>query len=310
MEGSRMMRGGVWLIGALWLLALGCQGGPPLRGAEPRPMSPPDTGARTLQREAPVETVVLPRQPDAATTSPPGEPLDEVPPPEVLKPTEPEALTEAPEADTLDPPPEGADLTTWYPLPKRERRVKRGELELLAINTGERKRVRLYDNKGRQRSAAVRQLTRVCRDHRRNRTRNMDRRLAAILYAIGQAYGRPLHLVSGYRVPTRRDRRRRRRGKQASRHGSGEAADIRVPGVPPQELAYFIRANFERVGGGYYPTSEFVHVDVRSTSYYWVDFSGPGERQQLKSLPIEPAPKRGSDWTVKSSRRLPKAMRP
>ncbi|MEL6181833.1 MAG: DUF882 domain-containing protein, partial [Myxococcota bacterium] len=129
-------------------------------------------------------------------------------------------------------------------------------------------------------------------------------------YAIGQTYGRPLHLVSGYRVPTRRDRKRRRRGKRGSRHGTGEAADIRVPGVPAADVAYMVRAHFERVGVGYYPTSGFVHVDVRNQSYYWIDRSGPGERQQLVPQDIKPAPKPGSDWTVKSSRRLPKALRP
>jgi hypothetical protein len=31
------------------------------------------------------------------------------------------------------------------------------------------------------------------------------------------------------------------------------------------------------VGVGYYPNSSFVHLDVRETNTYWVDYAGPGE---------------------------------
>ena len=31
------------------------------------------------------------------------------------------------------------------------------------------------------------------------------------------------------------------------------------------------------VGVGYYPNSSFVHLDVRDTNTYWVDYAGPGE---------------------------------
>jgi hypothetical protein len=35
---------------------------------------------------------------------------------------------------------------------------------------------------------------------------------------------------------------------------------------------------FSNVGVGYYPNSVFVHLDVRETSGYWVDYSRPGEK--------------------------------
>jgi len=40
----------------------------------------------------------------------------------------------------------------------------------------------------------------------------------------------------------------------------------------PRLLAHAVR---RRVG--YYPNSSFVHLDVRDTNSYWVDYAGPGE---------------------------------
>lgn len=207
----------------------------------------------------------------------------------------------------------------------------------MRVNGRQRLTIRLFDAKGRMRSAGLRQLKQALRDHRGDHKRTINKRLAVLLYLIGQAYQRPIHLISGYRKPgskrraKRKRRKRRRRAKRArnkrrrgkkrrrvkrkrkrktkgSHHGHGEAADIRLPGVPPVDLANFVRANFERVGVGYYPTSLFVHVDVRKRSYYWRDPSGPGQPQDLHTVAIDPKPKPGSDWTVKS-KRLPPALR-
>ena len=35
---------------------------------------------------------------------------------------------------------------------------------------------------------------------------------------------------------------------------------------------------------GVYPTSGFVHVDVRDRSYFWVDASGPGRRNRTRGI--------------------------
>jgi hypothetical protein len=50
--------------------------------------------------------------------------------------------------------------------------------------------------------------------------------------------------------------------------------DIVVPGVPDEEVARFAR-EIGFVGVGVYPASQFVHVDIRPRSYFWVDYSGP-----------------------------------
>jgi hypothetical protein len=78
---------------------------------------------------------------------------------------------------------------------------------------------------------------------------------------------RDLVIVSGHRPTARR----------TSRHRFGRALDLQVDGVERAEVAAFAQT-LASTGVGYYPNSSFTHVDVRETSVYWVDRSGPGER--------------------------------
>jgi len=72
-----------------------------------------------------------------------------------------------------------------------------------------------------------------------------------------------VHVISGYRSPkTNAILRERSHGVAAhSLHMEGMAMDIRVPGV---ELAHLRDAalDLRRGGVGYYPDSDFVHVDI------------------------------------------------
>jgi uncharacterized protein DUF882 len=54
------------------------------------------------------------------------------------------------------------------------------------------------------------------------------------------------------------------------------AADIKVPGVSTEDLRDLAKS-LGATGVGYYPTVQFVHVDVRQTPYFWTDTSGHGE---------------------------------
>ncbi len=94
----------------------------------------------------------------------------------------------------------------------------------------------------------------------------IDPRTLSLVYGIQTHFAVPeISVISGYRVP-----------KPASRsnHGKGRAMDIIVPGVADEEVARFAR-EVGFVGVGVYPASQFVHVDVRPRSYFWVDYSGP-----------------------------------
>src|SRR5690606_15636006 len=67
---------------------------------------------------------------------------------------------------------------------------------------------------------------------------------------------------------------------QSSRHISGEAADLVLLGVSAIDLANYalylnaVDPRFKgRLGVGYYPNQEHIHVDVRDKHLYWVDYS-------------------------------------
>lgn len=109
------------------------------------------------------------------------------------------------------------------------------------------------------------------------RVRRLEVGLLARLRAIADRFpGQPIEIVSGYRPGAR----------AGSRHRLGRALDLRVRGVDVATLDAFART-LEATGVGLYPTTEFIHVDVRARSAHWIDTSGPGEPP---SLVREPAP--------------------
>jgi uncharacterized protein YcbK (DUF882 family) len=103
----------------------------------------------------------------------------------------------------------------------------------------------------------------------------VDPRTLALLYRIQTRFDvSEIRVVSGYRVP---------RAGSNSNHGKGRAVDLIVPGIPDAEVASFARG-LGFVGVGVYPASQFVHVDVRPRSYFWVDFSGPHSRNRERRI--------------------------
>jgi uncharacterized protein YcbK (DUF882 family) len=103
----------------------------------------------------------------------------------------------------------------------------------------------------------------------------LDPRTLALVYRIQTHFAAPeIRVVSGYRVP---------RAASRSNHGKGRAVDMVVPGIPDEELARFAR-EMGFVGVGVYPTSQFVHVDIRPRSYFWVDLSGPRMRNRERGI--------------------------
>ena len=66
--------------------------------------------------------------------------------------------------------------------------------------------------------------------------------------------------------------------------GNGSRAiDLIVPGIADEEVARFAR-EIGFVGVGVYPTSQFVHVDIRPRSYFWVDYSGPRMKNRERGI--------------------------
>jgi uncharacterized protein YcbK (DUF882 family) len=103
----------------------------------------------------------------------------------------------------------------------------------------------------------------------------VDPRTLDLVYRIQVHFGAPeIRVVSGYRVP---------KPGSHSNHGKGRAIDLIVPGTPDEDVARYAR-ELGFVGVGVYPTSQFIHVDVRPRSYFWVDLSGPHTRNRERGI--------------------------
>jgi uncharacterized protein YcbK (DUF882 family) len=113
---------------------------------------------------------------------------------------------------------------------------------------------------------AIARLDWFLRDHRNGNERDFDPRLFDLLYDLTAKLGRPgseIDVICGYRSPWSNEYLRRHSSGVAehSLHMQAMAIDIRIPGV---KLADLRNAALElhRGGVGYYPGSQFVHVDV------------------------------------------------
>jgi uncharacterized protein YcbK (DUF882 family) len=103
----------------------------------------------------------------------------------------------------------------------------------------------------------------------------VDPRTLSLVYRIQTHFEvSEIRVVSGYRVPKPGSR---------SNHGKGRAMDIVVPGIPDENVAQFVR-DMGFVGVGVYPASQFLHVDIRPRSYFWVDYSGPHRRNRESGI--------------------------
>jgi uncharacterized protein YcbK (DUF882 family) len=123
----------------------------------------------------------------------------------------------------------------------------------------------VYWEAGRYVPDALAEAMRVMRDWRNGQEHTIDPQLIDLLHRIQSRLevDRPFQLISGYRSPTT-NAMLHAESKQVAAHSQhllGRASDIRIEGV---QLANLHRAALSlRAGGvGFYPVSDFVHVDV------------------------------------------------
>jgi uncharacterized protein YcbK (DUF882 family) len=113
--------------------------------------------------------------------------------------------------------------------------------------------------------AAWGKINHILRDHYSGDAHVMDLRLMDLLHDVRNHLGndRPVEIISGYRSPATNLRLREASGGVAknSYHMRGMAADVRFDGTPLSHL-HDVALNLQRGGVGYYPTSDFVHIDV------------------------------------------------
>ncbi|HEX6739804.1 MAG TPA: DUF882 domain-containing protein [Vicinamibacteria bacterium] len=138
------------------------------------------------------------------------------------------------------------------------------ELSFVNTHTGE-KVTAAYFEHGRFEPDALRDIDRVLRDHRSGEIKPIDRRLLDLLDSLHGKLetSQPYHVISGYRSASTNALLHAASDGVArhSLHMDGKAIDIRIPGV---QLAHLRGAALEmgRGGVGYYPSSDFVHVDT------------------------------------------------
>jgi uncharacterized protein YcbK (DUF882 family) len=146
------------------------------------------------------------------------------------------------------------------------RRPSYPPVELFAANLGETLQFRPYDERGRVRKGADRELARLLRCRQTGARHQVPRRLAEVIYSVSRHYpGRRIEIFSGYRPQKYCTRAH-------SRHLTASAIDFRIPGVKNESLIAWLRSTFHPLGVGYYPNGVHVHLDVdRDRDTYWID---------------------------------------
>ncbi len=138
------------------------------------------------------------------------------------------------------------------------------ELKFTHTHTGERLAVEYFSD-GAYLQDALTTVNRFLRDFRTSEVHPIDPDLLDLLHGVTDLTGseQPFQVISGYRSPaTNQMLRHRSEGvASGSLHTKGQAIDIRLADVPLPKLRKAALA-VRRGGVGYYPASDFVHVDT------------------------------------------------
>lgn len=115
--------------------------------------------------------------------------------------------------------------------------------------------------------AVLEKLNYFLRDWRNNDRTRMDPRLFDVIWEAYRTAGatQPIVIVSAYRSPATNAmlRSRSRAVAEHSQHILGKAMDTTMPGMPMERIRE-IGMRLQRGGVGWYPSSNFVHLDVGS----------------------------------------------
>jgi uncharacterized protein YcbK (DUF882 family) len=142
-----------------------------------------------------------------------------------------------------------------------------GEHRLLLFHTHTSERLDIVFRRGDEYvPEAITRLDYLLRDHRTGEVRHFDPRIYDILEELTYAAGHPggeIDVVCGYRTLWSNEFLRARTAGVAknSLHLRAEAIDLRMPGVDTSQLRE-AALSLHAGGVGYYPHSDFIHVDV------------------------------------------------
>lgn len=153
---------------------------------------------------------------------------------------------------------------TAQPVLARANSLKEKSLSFYNTHTGEKTNA-VYWAGDRYLDDGLAEINRVLRDHRTGDVQPIDPGLFDLLFDLRllMETQQPFHVISGYRSPATNHMLRKTSSGVAktSLHTVGRAIDIRVPG---RDLGTLQRTAMYlgRGGVGYYPASDFVHVDT------------------------------------------------
>lgn len=144
------------------------------------------------------------------------------------------------------------------------------QLAFRHLHTGERGKI-TYWAEGDYLAESLKEINHLLRDHRSGDSARMDRQLLDLLYSLQTQLGKQgeFQIISAYRSPKTNEMLRSKSGGVAKRslHMQGKAMDIRFPGTELKTLRKAAIA-LKSGGVGYYPKSNFIHVDVGRARYW------------------------------------------
>ena len=166
------------------------------------------------------------------------------------------------------------------------------ELKLYHLHTGESIDV-VYRIGDTYIPSALEELNHFLRDHRTDDVSSYDPSEFDLLHNLLTRLKRPnatIDIVCGYRSPWSNNFLRTRGGTvdpletgvaEHSQHMLAKAIDIRVPGVSTRKLDQ-AALSLHAGGVGYYPTSQFVHVDVGPVRQWSFGGASHGRRHRRR----------------------------
>lgn len=130
----------------------------------------------------------------------------------------------------------------------------------------------VYWREGHYDEKALMQLSHLLRDKRNNKEHPINPQLLDVLHRLQATLGTkdPYHVICGYRSKeTNAFLHKKSRGvAKNSLHVQGKAIDLRQEHLSLKELRNAARS-LKAGGVGYYPKSNFVHIDVRPKPISW-----------------------------------------
>lgn len=161
----------------------------------------------------------------------------------------------------------GAVATCLLPAPLRAAipidDASSRSLSFYNTHTNERLTIRYFKD-SEYATSALNRINRILRDHRTGEIRPIDTQLLDMLYAVKRKLSCKcsFHIISGYRSAKTNEMLRKNTSGVAKKsyHTLGRAIDIRIPGCNTRYLKK-ICMGLQAGGVGYYPGSDFVHMD-------------------------------------------------